>query len=409
METKRIVVRGRTVLDDSVAEDGAVVLRGDRILWAGAVADAGSAGEDVARAVRSAPQSRRTVIPGLVDVHCHGGGGASFPNAETAEEAMAAVLEHRRHGTTSLVGSCVTAAPEVLLARAQMMSGLARRGELAGIHFEGPFVSRERCGAQDPAFIVDPDAGLTRALLDAAGGHAVTMTLAPEKPGAFGPGSVAEVLIEEGALPSWGHTDSAPGSARAALEYSREKLEAQGEAGRRSARATVTHLFNGMRPLHHRDPGPIAEFVSDAARGGAIVEMICDGVHLAPSLVRDVYETVGRDGCVFVTDAMAAAGMADGRYQLGPQAVTVTDGVARLSEGGSIAGGTAHLLDCVRVAVQQAGIPLADAVHMASAQGADILGDPRVGRLAAGAFADLVETDEDLRAVRVWRRGEPVD
>ncbi len=139
------------------------------------------------------------------------------------------------------------------------------------------------------------------------------------------------------------------------------------------------------------------------------MEMICDGVHLDPSVVRDVYETVGRDQCVLITDAMAAAGMADGQYQLGPQAVTVHDGVARLTEGDSIAGGTSHLLDCVRVAVTRAGIPLVDAVHMASKQGARIIGDDGIGRLAPGCRADVVAVDADLRPVAVWRGGESVD
>ena len=193
---------------------------------------------------------------------------------------------------------------------------------------------------------------------------------------------------------------------RQALEYSRRRFaEARTPRG---PRATITHLFNGMRPLHHRDTGPIAEFLSDAARGGAVVEMICDGIHLDPSIVRDVYELVGRDHAVFVTDAMAAAGMPDGRYTLGPQDVVVRDGVARLAEGESIAGGTAHLLDCVRVAVMAAGIPLVDAVYMASEQGARILGDSSVGALAAGKRADIVEVDADLNVRCVRRRGTVV-
>lgn len=400
-------LRGRVVLQDRVIDDGAVVLADGRIAWVGAADAAQGAPGDVAAAVAATAPGDRTLLPGLVDVHCHGGGGASFPNATTAEEAMVAVREHRRHGTTSLVASCVTAAPDVLTARGVLLADLAESGEVAGIHFEGPFVSPERKGAQDGAFIIDPDPDLTRTLLEACGGHVVTMTLAPEKARAYGPGSVAEALIQGGALPSWGHTDSDPVHARAALEYSRAALERAGAP--RSPRATVTHLFNGMRPLHHRDPGPIAEFVSDAARGGAVIEMICDGVHLDPSVVRDVYETVGREQCVLITDAMAAAGMPDGSYQLGPQAVTVRDGVARLTVGDSIAGGTAHLLDCVRVAVRRAGIPLVDAVYMASVQGASIIGDPVVGRLEAGLRADVVEVDADLRPLRVWRRGRVVE
>lgn len=408
MEDNDCALRGRLVLDEQVVDDGVVLVEGEKIVWSGPVADVPEQMPRWADRVAGTPATTLTLLPGLVDVHCHGGGGASFPNASTPEEAMTAVLEHRRHGTTSIVASCVTAAPEVLLARAALLADLVEEGEVAGIHFEGPFVSHERRGAQDPTFIIDPDPDLTRDLLRAARGHAVTMTLAPEKRGAWGPGSVAEALIEGGALPSWGHTDSGPAPTRAALEYSRKALSEVDPRRRRSGRASVTHLFNGMRPLHHRDPGPVAEFVSDAARCGAVLEMICDGVHLDPSLVRDVMETVGRDNCVFVTDAMAAAGMPDGSYQLGPQAVTVSGGVARLTGGDAIAGGTAHLLDCVRVAVQQAGIHLVDAVHMASAQGAAILGDPTIGSLHAGCRADVVAVDDDLRPLAVWRRGIPV-
>ena len=391
------VLRGRLVLEDTVVEDGIIEFDGATITrvcpvseYEGEVPEASDA----------------TYLPGLVDVHCHGGGGESFPNAETAEAALVAVLEHRRHGTTSLVASCVTASAEVLRARAKTLAELAKADELAGIHFEGPFVSHERCGAQDPTYIVDPDADLTRTLIEDCQGYALSMTLAPEKPNAYGPGSVAEALIDGGALPSWGHTDSNSVKAREALAYSRERF-AQVET-KRGPRATITHLFNGMRPLHHRDTGPIAEFLSDAARGGAVAELICDSVHVDPSLVRDVYELVGREHVVLITDAMAAAGMADGEYTLGPQDVIVKDGVARLAHGNSIAGGTAHLMDCVRVAVTKGGIPLVDAVYMASAQGATILGDDTIGSLAAGQKADIVEVDSDLVVRCVWRRGTVV-
>ena len=277
-----------------------------------------------------------------MDVHCHGGGGESFPNAETAEQAMVSVLEHRRFGTTSLVASCVTAAPEVLRARTRVLAGLCEDGELAGIHFEGPFVSVERCGAQDPTYIIDPDAALTRELIELGGGHVVTMTIAPEKPGITGDDGVNAALIEGGALPSFGHTDSEAAPVRAALADAAARIAERLEAGKpvRSPRSTATHLFNGMRPMHHRTPGPVPEFLAAAQRGECVLEMIGDGVHLSPAIVLDMFETLGRDNVVLVTDAMAAAGMADGDYVLGSQPVTVADGVARLTEGGAIAGGT---------------------------------------------------------------------
>ena len=149
---------------------GAVVLSGTHIAWVGPADQAARAGfGDVVEQAQAAPEGGY-LLPGLVDVHCHGGGGESFPNAESAEQAMVSVLEHRRFGTTSLVASCVTAAPDVLRARTRVLAGLCEDGELAGIHFEGPFVSVERCGAQDPTYIIDPDAALTRELIELGGG-----------------------------------------------------------------------------------------------------------------------------------------------------------------------------------------------------------------------------------------------
>ncbi|MCD4556702.1 N-acetylglucosamine-6-phosphate deacetylase [Schaalia sp. lx-100] len=407
--TISMILRGRILVDDRFIDDGVLLCEGDRIKAVGERADIEKRFPQLVPDIDQADQYEGTFIPGLVDVHCHGGGGESFPNAESREQAMTAIMEHRRHGTTSLVASCVTASPQVLMKRGRLLGQLAAEGQLAGVHYEGPFVSHERKGAQDPTYIAQPDPELTRQLIEVGQGYVVTMTLAPEKEGAWGPNSVAEVLIEGGAVPSWGHTDAAPEAARHALEFSRQSLARVSEEVRRCGRATVTHLFNGMRPLHHRDPGPIMEFISDAARGGAIVEMICDGVHLNPQIVRTVWETVGRDSCVLITDAMAAAGMADGSYELGSQAVTVADGVARLTHGGSIAGGTAHLIDCVRTAVQVAHIPLEDAIYMASAQGATIVGSNDIGALREGTYADIVLIDEDIRPLAVWHRGEKVE
>ena len=401
--------RGSLVTPSRIIADGAVVLADRRIAWVGPACEAGSAGlDDVVGSAVRAPEGGY-VLPGLVDVHCHGGGGESFPDAGTAERAMIAVREHRRHGTTSLVASCVTAAPDVLRARARVLAGLCDAGELAGIHFEGPFISAERCGAQDPARIIDPDAGLTRELLALGRGHVTTMTIAPEKPGVTGDGGLIAALVAGGAVPSLGHTDSEAGPVRAALADAAARLDARAEVGlpMRCDRPTATHLFNGMRPMHHRAPGPVPEFLAAAARGRCIVEMIGDGVHLNPAIVLDMFETLGRDNVVLVTDAMAAAGMADGDYVLGSQPVTVADGVARLSEGGAIAGGTSRLIDVVRT-TWRGGVDLVDAVYAASVQGARILGDDSVGALESGRWGDVVVTDADLVPVDVLRRGEPV-
>ena len=402
-------LRGRVVTPFTIIEDGMVVVAERHIAWVGAAAEAGRAGwGDLLAGAVVAPEGGY-LLPGLVDVHCHGGGGESFPNAETADQAMVSVLEHRRHGTTSLVASCVTAAADVLRARTRVLADLCDAGELAGIHFEGPFVSVERCGAQDPTYIIDPDAALTRELIELGRGHVVTMTIAPEKPGITGDDGVVAALVDGGALPSFGHTDSEAAPVRAGLADASARIAARLRAGRpvRSARPTATHLFNGMRPMHHRAPGPVPELLAAARRGECVVEMIGDGVHLAPAIVLDVFETLGRENVVLVTDAMAAAGMPDGDYVLGPAAVTVADGVARLRDGGAIAGGTAHLIDVVRT-TWRGGVDLVDAVYAASCQGAEVLGDDSIGALEPGRWADLVVADAELAPVRVLRRGEAV-
>ena len=235
------------------------------------------------------------------------------------------------------------------------------------------------------------------------------MTIAPEKPGVTGEGGVIAALVAGGALPSLGHTDSGPCPVRDALADAGARLSARAGAGLpvRCDRPTATHLFNGMRPMHHRAPGPVPELLAAAANGRCIVEMIGDGVHLDPDVVLDVFEILGREGVVLVTDAMAAAGMPDGDYVLGSRAVTVAGGVARLADGGAIAGGTAHLIDVVRT-TWKGGVSLVDAVYAASVQGARVLGDDSVGALEPGRRGDVVVTDAELRPVEVVRRGEVV-
>lgn len=394
------VLRGRVVTPDTVLDDGLVVVVGQRLGWVG----------DVRRApavfTPPAPSGpRRTLLPGLVDLHCHGGGGASFPDATDAATARVAAREHLRHGTTSLVASLVTADVAVLLQRTSVLAGLADDGDLAGIHLEGPFLSPARCGAQDPTLMTDGRAGVVRDVAAAARGHLVAMTVAPEVPGVLGPDGVLAALVDAGALPSIGHTDATEERTSEALAAAWAALARDGS---RSRRPTLTHLFNGMRPLHHRDPGPVAAGLAAAARGQAVVELVADGVHLADGTVRALFDLVGAEAIALVTDAMAAAGMPDGRYALGPVQVDVVGGVARRTGSDTIAGGTAHLLDVVRCTVRS-GVPLAAAVRAAATTPAAVLGRADIGALEAGRRADLVMVDDDLRPLRVMRAGAWLD
>ena len=401
--TSTWAVRGRVVLLEEVLEDGVVVIEGTRIAFVGTSARARAAG--YADAVSAAAETSAVITPGFVDVHCHGGFGTSFPDVTDAATARIAVAGHLHSGTTSLVASLVTAAPETLRQRVDVLTELAEAGELAGIHLEGPFLSQARCGAQDPNLMQEPSIALVQDIARIAKGHLVTMTIAAELPGVLGPDGVSLALIESGALPSFGHTDSADGETRAGLEQAYGVL---GKVAGRSARPTVTHLFNGMRPLAHREAGPIPECLAAARKGQAVVELVADGTHVHPALVREVFELVGPQNIALVTDSMAAAGMPDGAYRLGSLDVTVKDGVARLTHGGSIAGGTAVLSEVVRTTVE-GGVPLHEAVAAATATPAAVLGRTDIGLLEAGRRADIVVFDEDLRVQRVIRAGEPVD
>lgn len=389
---------GAAVLPVGLEPEAAVLLAGERIAWAGPLR------ECPAHAAAERIEHEGLILPGLVDLHDHGGAGVSFPDCDSPAEAMRAVREHRAHGTTTLVASLVTASAEDLLRRTGMLAELAEAGEIAGVHCEGPFISPARKGAQNPLHITAGDPRLVARLCDLAPGTLVTMTVAPEAEGAD---AVIDALVAGGAVPSLGHTDCSGPQMERAIRRAREALGAT--PGARSALPTATHLFNGMRPIHHRDPGPALACLDAAARGEMVVEVIGDGVHTAPETIRYVMDIAAPGHVALVTDAMAAAGMPDGHYRLGALDVTVADTVATLAEGGEIAGGTAHLIDVVRCPVREAGVDLAAAVHAASAVPARVLGiQDGVGSLKTGLRADVLLIDTELRPQRVLRGGAEV-
>lgn len=321
------------------------------------------------------------IAPGFVDMHVHGGGGASF-DIGTAQAADVVRRAHLAHGTTSMMASLVTDTHRVMAAAVKELSLLVDDGLLVGIHLEGPWLSPQRSGAHQPGSLADPDPAAVESLLTAGAGSVRMVTLAPELTG--GLAAVAQ-LVAAGVVVGIGHTDATYGIARQALD----------------AGASVgTHLFNAMRPLHHREPGPVGALLDS----GADVELIADGVHLHPAVLRvALHAKPGRT--VLVTDAMAAAGAADGDYRLGQMAVEVRDGVARLAGQGAIAGSTLTMDAAVRYCVQEAGIDLLDAITAATATPARVLGLTDVGVLEPDRLADLVVLDDDLRVLRVMRRG----
>ncbi|WP_461188025.1 N-acetylglucosamine-6-phosphate deacetylase [Arthrobacter sp. Z4-13] len=399
-----LILRGRIVSGSMDVEDGLVAVDGGHMTYAGPASDfpgePGAAGEWSA----TGNGAGRILLPGLVDLHCHGAHGSDFSEGSLEGARAAARYLHSR-GTTTLLASLVTGAPADLVRNLKVLRSMAEEGLVAGSHLEGPFLSPGQCGAHDPGLLLEPDSGLMAELLEAAGPTLASVTLAAELPGADG---LVDLLAPRGVIPSLGHTAANHQAAASFLWRATAGLSSAStpEEGRRRQRPTVTHLFNAMPSLHHRSPGPVSACLSAARAGNAVVELIADGVHLAPETVKTVFELVGADNIALVTDSMAATGLQDGHYKLGTLAVTVDGGVARVDSTGAIAGGTATLLDVVRSAVD-AGVSLRDAITSASAVPAAVLGlSHQAGDLRAGMPADVVVVDTELNLAGVLRRGE---
>jgi N-acetylglucosamine-6-phosphate deacetylase len=390
----RLLVSGRVVTPGGVLNPGWIRLAGPLIDAVGS----GDAPEQPAVDLRG-----HWVLPGFVDLHVHGGGGASFTEG-SSEGARQAAEFHRGHGTTTMLASLVTAPLDELEARAAMLANLADEGVIAGLHLEGPFLAPARRGAQDPRHMLAPDVAVFERLRAAARGHLRIITLAPELPGAT---RLIEAATRAGVTVAVGHTDATAEVTMAAVD-----------AGATHA----THLFNGMRPLHHREPGAAGALLD---RDEVTCEVIADGVHLHDIAIRLAARVKGPGRLVLVSDAMAAAGMPDGRYQLGSMRVTVAGGVARLLDDpadpgptadpaqsgtaarpGAIAGSTATLADVVRHAIA-AGLPVPYVAAAASTTPAGVLGlGDRTGALCPGLAADLVVCDDGFRLRAVMRHGQ---
>jgi N-acetylglucosamine-6-phosphate deacetylase len=361
-----ITVSGRVVLPGAVVA-GRVVVDGPTIL---AVESTSRAGEDL-------------VVPGFVDLHCHGGGGHTFTTG-SAGEARGAAAFHLRHGTTTLLASLVSAPYELMRAATAAYRPLVAGGVIAGVHFEGPYLSRARCGAQNPAYLRDPALDELTALVRLGAGAVRMVTIAPELPGAL---DAIRYLTGAGVLAAIGHTDATYEQALAAVA---------------AGAAVGTHLFNGMRPAHHREPGPVIALLGTAP---VVCELVADGVHLHPGMLAFAAAAAGPDRAALITDAMDAAGMPDGTYDLGGQEVVVDGRVARLARDGAIAGSTLTMDAALRGAVA-AGLDLPTACRLASTTPARVLGlTDQLGALEAGLRADLVVLSPDLEVKRVMRAG----
>jgi N-acetylglucosamine-6-phosphate deacetylase len=348
-----LLKNARVVTTDGVLEPGWVELDGATIHDVGLGAREG--GTDL---------GGRLLTPGFIDIHVHGGAGAAFQQGDPAASRRVAQL-HLQHGTTTMLAGLGARPIDELVTVAQSLVGLVEEGVLGGIFYEGPYLSQQRRGAQDPSTLREPNMAEMQRLLDAGRGMVRMVTIAPELPGAL---DLIRAVVEAGTV------------------------------------AAATHLFNGMRPIHHRDPGPVVAALGDDR---VVCELIADGFHLHDAMLKLVFDTVGPARVALITDAIEAAGVGDGHYQLGDMSIEVVEGMAMLTDGSSLAGSTLTMDKALRRAVLSAGVPLHDAVTAATATPARILGlEGHIGVIAPGARADLVVLDESLSVRSVLRQGQ---
>ena len=333
---------------------------------------------------QKAPKDADLLLPGLVDIHMHGAAGKDFSSGD--EDALPAIADLlAQNGTTSFSPALMTLPEDALLrachnARRFHDSPRESGARLAGVTMEGVFFSKAKKGAQNEKYLQNPDIGMFRRLQAASGGLIGLVCIAPELPGAEE--FIREISIE--ATVSAAHTD---------CDY--EAASRGFEAGI----THITHLYNAMRPMHHREPGPIP---AAAERENITAELICDGIHVHPAMVRAAYKLFGPARLCLVSDSMAAAGMADGTYMLGSESVIVSGGCARLPNG-TLAGSAATLWGCMKKAVEF-GIPIADAVQMATSNPARVIG-AESGRIGPGRRADMVLASGELEIKKVYIGG----
>lgn len=369
----RLVDAGATTPDAWVRfDDGRVVATGTGATWEPA--------DEVVDGSRIAGPDA-VLTPGFVDLHGHGGGGCNHDDGADAVRTARAV--HRAHGTTRAVLSLVTASVDDLAARVAMIADLAASDPgILGSHLEGPFLDPGHKGAHTEGLLRAPEPADVAVLLDAGRGTIRQITLAPELAGA---GAAIERFRAAGTVVAVGHTGADADHARAAFD---------------AGATLLTHAFNAMPGIHHRAPGPVAAALGDDR---VVLEVIADGVHVDLGLIAVLFRAAG-DRIALITDAMSAAGAPDGSYELGGLAVTVTDGVARLTGSGAIAGSTLTQ-DVALRRVVGAGVDLGTAVAALTRTPARVLGIDDIGRLTAGARADAVLLTADLEVRSVWVDG----
>lgn len=327
------------------------------------------------------------VIPGLTDIHFHGCMGSDC--CDGTEEAFRVIAEYElSQGVTSITPATMTMSEKVLtgICHAAKDFSCTNGADFCGLYMEGPFISPSKKGAQNEKYICPADTELLERLQQACGGMIRTVTVAPEAEGAM-----EFIRKNSGSINiSLAHTTADYDTAREAISCGASQL---------------THTYNAMMPFSHRAPGPIG---AAADSSHCMAELICDGIHIHPAVVRTTFKIFGDDRIILISDSMRAAGLSDGQYDLGGQTVTVKGNLAVLADG-TIAGSVTNLMDCVRTAVRNMGIPLASAIKCAAVNPAKAVGIYEdYGSLTPGKYGNIVIMNQNLDLTMVFHRSRPV-
>ena len=370
-----LLIRGGQLVRKYAIHKGDLLISGSRIERIGT--DLPSAGCTVIEA------DGLYVTPGFINIHIHGGGGCDFMDGTT--KAVTTILDTSlAHGTTCLLATIGTA-PISQMRKAMEAIGAVEDERIAGVYVEGPFFSEEKKGSQPARYLLQPTIETYEALTEGFKEHIKIFALAPELPGAA---ELMPRLLKDLITPSLGHSN-------ATYKQTMEAIEA--------GLTHFTHFYNGMSGLHHRDPGAVGAGLQTPT---TTLEVIADGVHVHPSAISLMVRAKGIDHICLITDAIRAMGLGDGEYTVGGQKAIVKDGIARLVDGGSLAGSTLTMDRAVRNMVEF-GVPLVDAVRAASLVPAKILGiEQKKGSIAVGKDADLVLLDEDFAVRAVLVKGD---
>ena len=380
----RLLINASILTEEGMMDKGYVYIKNGKIAETG---PASSLPQHQAEVIELPEDS--TVVPGFIDVHIHGAGGADTMDATTeALTTMASILPEE--GTTSFLATTITQNQKAIIKALENAADYIShhntpgKAEVLGLHLEGPFINESRKGAQPAEHIITPDIELFAKMQEASGNNIRLVTLAPEKENGY---ELIAYLADNGVVASVGHSDATYGQMAEAVK----------------AGAThVTHLFNGMRGMHHRDPGIAgAALLFDQLK----IEMIADGIHVVPEMLDLSLRAKGTDGVILITDSMRAKCLKNGSYDLGGQEVSVAEGKALLADG-TLAGSILKMKDSLKNMMEFTGISLEEAVKLASENPARQLKIfDRKGSIAPGKEADLVVLDRNHEVAMAFCRG----